>query len=426
MNLFGQHTAPLAERVRPRKLSEIVGQEHLTSEGSPLHRILQSERIPSLIFWGPPGVGKTTLASVIANESSKPMASLSAISSGVKEVREVLARAESSPGMILFIDEIHRFNKSQQDALLASVERGTITLIGATTENPGFEVNPALRSRCQIFVLNALDANAVFQMIDQAVAKDALLQKRKILWEEGSKETLFRLSGGDGRKALNIFDMILGLSAEEKLFISVEMVTEASATKVPIYDKGGAYHYDVISAFIKSLRGGDPNAAVYWLALMLEGGEDIKFIARRMIILASEDIGNANPNALLMATTCFQAIERVGMPEARIILSQTATYLACSPKSNAAYLAIDDALSYVRNHPQGEVPLHLRNAPVTLMKNLGYGDGYKYSHDFEGNEGNQQYMPDALVGKVFYRPKDQGKEKELKQFLMQKWKAYYS
>lgn len=426
MNLFGQHTAPLAERVRPRKLSEIVGQEHLTSEGSPLHRILQSERIPSIIFWGPPGVGKTTLASVIANESGKPMASLSAISSGVKEVREVLARAESSPGMILFIDEIHRFNKSQQDALLASVERGIVTLIGATTENPGFEVNPALRSRCQIFVLNALDQKAISQMVNQAIEKDEIVQKRNIKWENDSREALFRLSGGDGRKALNIFDMILGLTPDNELSINVQMVTDAAASKVPTYDKGGEYHYDVISAFIKSLRGGDPNAAVYWLALMLEGGEDIKFIARRMIILASEDIGNANPNALLMATTCFQAIERVGMPEARIILSQTATYLACSPKSNAAYLAINEALSYVRNHPQGEVPLHLRNAPVELMKNLGYGEGYKYSHDFEGNEGNQQYMPDALVGKVFYRPKEQGKEKELKQFLMQKWKAYYS
>jgi putative ATPase len=426
VNLFGQHTAPLAERVRPRKLSEIVGQEHLTSVGSPLHRILQSERIPSLIFWGPPGVGKTTLASVIANESGKPMASLSAISSGVKEVREVLARAESSPGMILFIDEIHRFNKSQQDALLASVERGIVTLIGATTENPGFEVNPALRSRCQIFVLNALDQKAISQMVDQAIEKDEIVQKRNIKWENDSREALFRLSGGDGRKALNIFDMILGLTPDNELSINVQMVTDAAASKVPTYDKGGEYHYDVISAFIKSLRGGDPNAAVYWLALMLEGGEDIKFIARRMIILASEDIGNANPNALLMATTCFQAIERVGMPESRIILSQTATYLACSPKSNAAYLAINEALSYVRNHPQGEVPLHLRNAPVELMKNLGYGEGYKYSHDFEGNEGNQQYMPDALVGKVFYRPKEQGKEKELKQFLMQKWKAYYS
>ncbi len=426
MSLFGEHTAPLAERMRPQRLCDIVGQPHLTSEGSPLQRILHSGRIPSMLFWGPPGVGKTTLASVIAQSAGKSMFALSAISSGVKEVREVLAKAEDSPGMILFIDEIHRFNKSQQDALLGAVERGTITLLGATTENPGFEVNPALRSRCHIFVLNALDTEAVYQMLDYAIEKDPLIKNRTIEWQQDSRETLYHLSAGDGRKALNILDMILGLYSDDSISISVAMVTAAAATKVATYDKGGEYHYDVISAFIKSIRGGDPNAAVYWLALMLEGGEDIKFIARRMIILASEDIGNANPNALLLATTCFQAIERVGMPESRIILSQTATYLACSPKSNAAYLAIDEALAYVRNNPQGEVPLHLRNAPLSLMKNMGYGIGYKYSHDFEGNAGNQQYMPDALQGKSFYRPSDQGKEKELKQFLIQKWKAYYS
>jgi len=426
VSLFGEHTAPLAERMRPQRLCDIVGQAHLTSEGSPLQRILQSSRIPSMLFWGPPGVGKTTLASVIAQAAGKPMIALSAISSGVKEVREVLAKAEDSPGMILFIDEIHRFNKSQQDALLGAVERGTITLLGATTENPGFEVNPALRSRCHIFVLNALDSDAIFQMLDYAIEKDPFIQNRTIEWQQDSRKTLYELSGGDGRKALNILDMILGLHSEDKISISVAMVTSAAATKVATYDKGGEYHYDVISAFIKSIRGGDPNATVYWLALMLEGGEDIKFIARRMIILASEDIGNANPNAILLATTCFQAIERVGMPESRIILSQTATYLACSPKSNAAYLAIDEALAYVRNHPQGEVPLHLRNAPLSLMKNMGYGVGYKYSHDYEGNAGNQEYMPDALQGKAFYRPTEQGKEKELKQFLIQKWKAYYS
>lgn len=421
----GHSNIPLAERMRPTRLDEIAGQQHLTAEGSPLRKMLASGKIPSLLFWGPPGVGKTTLAGVIARESGKPMATLSAINSGVKEIREVLADAQSHPGMILFIDEIHRFNKSQQDSLLGAVEKGLVTLIGATTENPSFEVNAALLSRCQVFTLKSLTEPELYALIHRALRTDPWLKEKNIeLADEGS---LFTLSGGDARKALNLLELAAiqsGGGSGQKL--TAALIEQAASEKRPLYDKKGEYHYDVISAFIKSVRGSDPNGAVYWLALMLEAGEDIKFIARRLIILASEDIGNANPNALLLATSGFQAVERVGMPEARIILSQVTTYLATSPKSNAAYLAIDEALAWVRSHPQAAVPLHLRNAPTRLMKQEGYGAGYKYSHDYAGNEGNQHYLPEEMAGVVFYRPKDISREKEIRTFLKTKWPEKYS
>jgi len=423
MSLFESHIPPLAERMRPQSLAALIGQEHLTDPDAPLRRILDSGNLPSMIFWGPPGVGKTTLAGVIAKESKKKLYSLSAISAGVKEVREVLQKAESNPGVILFIDEIHRFNKGQQDALLASVEKGLITLIGATTENPSFEINPALRSRCQIYFLKALDEKGIEKLLNRAIQTDEYLQSRQVVSDVG--DLFYILSGGDGRKALNLLELSLSYTAETPALITRELLSRAAAEKITQYDKKGEYHYDIISAFIKSMRGGDPNAAVYWLAVMLEGGEDLRFIARRMIILASEDIGNANPNALLLATACFQAIEKIGLPEARIILSQTVIYLATSPKSNASYLAIDEALNYVRKNPQGAVPLHLRNAPTPLMKTMGYGAQYKYSHDYEGNDGNQQYQPDELNYQAFYRPGNQGKEKEIRAFLKNKWSEYY-
>lgn len=414
---------PLAERMRPKRLDEIAGQSHLTAPGSPLQKLLQSGKIPSLLFWGPPGVGKTTLAGVIAHETGKSMISLSAINSGVKDIREALTQAEHNPGQIVFIDEIHRFNKSQQDSLLGAVEKGVITLIGATTENPSFEVNAALLSRCQIFTLKSLSKEEMYTLIHRAISEDPWLQSKNIqLEDEGA---LYALSGGDARKALNLLELAVLQAGAEVKILTPEFIQNAASEKRPIYDKQGEYHYDVISAFIKSVRGSDPNAAVYWLALMLEAGEDIKFIARRLLILASEDIGNANPNALLLATSGFQAVERVGMPEARIILSQITTYLASSPKSNAAYLAIDEALAFVRTHPQASVPLHLRNAPTRFMKNEGYGQGYKYSHDFEGNAGNQLYLPEEYSNAVFYRPKEVSREKEIKSFLKNKWPDKY-
>lgn len=420
----GHSNIPLAERMRPTRLVDIAGQNHLTAEGSPLRKMVASGKIPSLLFWGPPGVGKTTLAGVIAQESGKSMATLSAINSGVKEIREVLAEAQNHPGMILFIDEIHRFNKSQQDSLLGAVEKGLVTLIGATTENPSFEVNAALLSRCQVFTLKSLTEAELYSLLHRALREDIWLKEQNLeLADEGS---LFTLSGGDARKALNLLEMAALQSGANGQKLTAELIEQAAAEKRPLYDKKGEYHYDVISAFIKSVRGSDPNGAIYWLALMLEAGEDIKFIARRLIILASEDIGNANPNALLLATSGFQAVERVGMPEARIILSQMTTYLATSPKSNAAYLAIDEALAWVRSHPQAAVPLHLRNAPTRMMKQEGYGAGYKYSHDYSGNEGNQHYLPEEMAGVVFYRPKDISREKEIRTFLKSKWPEKYS
>ena len=414
---------PLAERMRPLSLQDMAGQSHLTAVGSPLQKLVQSGKIPSLLFWGPPGVGKTTLAGVIARETGKSMITLSAINSGVKDIREVLTQAEHNPGQILFIDEIHRFNKSQQDSLLGAVEKGLITLIGATTENPSFEVNAALLSRCQIFTLKSLSKEEMYSLIHRAMAEDSWLKAKNIqLEDEGA---LYILSGGDARKALNLLELAVLQAGEEVKILTAAFIQNAASEKRPLYDKQGEYHYDVISAFIKSVRGSDPNAAVYWLALMLEAGEDIKFIARRLLILASEDIGNANPNALLLATSGFQAVERVGMPEARIILAQVTTYLASSPKSNAAYLAIEEALAFVRTHPQASVPLHLRNAPTRFMKKEGYGQGYKYSHDFEGKEGNQLYLPEEYAHAVFYRPKEVSREKEINSFLKNKWPDKY-
>jgi putative ATPase len=414
---------PLAERVRPHTLAAYVGQTHLTGPTGPLARLLAQGNLPSIILWGPPGVGKTTLVRILARELKRPLHQLSAIQAGVKEVRAVLEMARMERGTLLFIDEIHRFNKAQQDALLHAVEEGLVTLIGATTENPSFEVIPALLSRCQVYVLQALTEADIHTVLAQAIAEDAELKQRRI--ELAETAAIYQLSGGDARKALGLLELVVNHTDAAELVVTDALVTSLAQQKVVLYDKDGEQHYDVISAFIKSLRGSDPNGAVYWLARMLEAGEDAKFIARRMVILASEDIGNAQPNALLMATTTFQAVERIGMPESRIILSQCATYLATCPKSNAAYVAINEAQEAVRKQPNTPVPLHLRNAPTRLMKSLDYGKAYKYSHDYEGTEGNQQYLPDGLQGKAFYRPKAIGKEVELLRMLQQKWGKEY-
>lgn len=414
---------PLAERVRPHTLAAYVGQAHLTGPTGPLARLLAQGNLPSIILWGPPGVGKTTLVRILARELKRPLHQLSAIQAGVKEVRAVLEMARMERGTLLFIDEIHRFNKAQQDALLHAVEEGLVTLIGATTENPSFEVIPALLSRCQVYVLQALTEADIHTVLAQAIAEDAELKQRRI--ELAETAAIYQLSGGDARKALGLLELVVNHTDAAELVVTDALVTSLAQQKVVLYDKDGEQHYDVISAFIKSLRGSDPNGAVYWLARMLEAGEDAKFIARRMVILASEDIGNAQPNALLMATTTFQAVERIGMPESRIILSQCATYLATCPKSNAAYVAINEAQEAVRKQPNTPVPLHLRNAPTRLMKSLDYGKAYKYSHDYEGTEGNQQYLPDGLQGKAFYRPKAIGKEVELLRMLQQKWGKEY-
>jgi putative ATPase len=413
----------LAERVRPHTLAAYVGQTHLTGPNGPLARLLAQGNLPSIILWGPPGVGKTTLVRILAQELKRPLHQLSAIQAGVKEVRAVLEMARMARGTLLFIDEIHRFNKAQQDALLHAVEEGLVTLIGATTENPSFEVIPALLSRCQVYVLQALTEGDIHTVLAQAIAEDAVLKQRRI--ELAETAAIYQLSGGDARKALGLLELVVNHTDAAEVVLTDALVTTLAQQKVVLYDKDGEQHYDIISAFIKSLRGSDPNGAVYWLARMLEAGEDAKFIARRMVILASEDIGNAQPNALLMATTTFQAVERIGMPESRIILSQCATYLATCPKSNAAYVAINEAQEAVRKQPNTPVPLHLRNAPTRLMKSLDYGKAYKYSHDYEGTEGNQQYLPDGLQGKAFYRPKAIGKEVELLRMLQQKWGKEY-
>lgn len=416
---------PLAERVRPKTLTQVIGQQHLLAPDSPFTRMIGSGRLSSMIFWGPPGVGKTTLAQIIAQTAKRPFRQLSAINAGVKEVREVIEFALRSPGTVLFLDEIHRFNKSQQDSLLGAVEKGLITLIGATTENPSFEVNAALLSRCSVFVLKPFEEADVQELLDYAIREDYWLQKLPI--EVKETKALYALSGGDARKCLTLAELLIqsNLAPEDApqppIVFSDEAVMATAQTHIALYDKAGEQHYDIISAFIKSLRGGDPDGAVYWLARMLDGGEDVKFIARRMVILSSEDVGNANPNALLMANACFQAVSMIGMPEARIILSQAATYLATSAKSNAAYLAIDEALAYVKANPPFPVPLHLRNSPTKLMKNLGYGAGYKYSHDHEGNDGNQQYLPDEAVHQRFYKPKNVGSEAKIVQFMREKW-----
>lgn len=385
--------------------------------------------VPSLIFWGPPGTGKTTLAQIIANESGRPFYTLSAISSGVKEVREVIAKAKQGDGLftaknpILFIDEIHRFSKSQQDSLLGAVEKGWVTLIGATTENPSFEVIPALLSRCQVYILNAFGKENLEALLQRAIREDNLLKSKKITLRE--TEALLRLSGGDGRKLLNIFELIVNSEDTDQVTITNELVQQKVQKNTVLYDKAGEQHYDIISAFIKSIRGSDPNAAVYWLARMIEGGEDVKFIARRMVILASEDIGNANPTALVLANATFQSVTIIGYPEARIILSQCATYLASSPKSNASYMAIGKAQQKVRETGDLPVPLHIRNAPTKLMKDLGYGKEYAYAHDYEDNFVQSEFLPEALSGTTFYKPGNNARENAFREFLKKRWKDKY-
>jgi putative ATPase len=419
---------PLAERLRPQTLADLVGQEHLSGENSVLQKAISKGKVPSMILWGPPGVGKTTLANIIATTFNSAYYQLSAISSGVKELREVIEEAKTKEGAILFIDEIHRFNKGQQDALLGAVEKGIITLIGATTENPSFEVNSALLSRCQVFILKALDKTGLDQLVQQAIQKDDLFKKHTIEIKE--TEALFQLSGGDGRKLLNLLELsveaLIGTSnTKEPLLLTNDWVMEVAQTNIALYDKNGEMHYDIISAFIKSMRGSDPNGAVYWLSRMIAGGEDVKFIARRMLIFASEDIGNANPNAFLLANSCFDAVNKIGYPESRIILSQCAIYLASSAKSNAAIEAIDKGLSLVNKTGNLPVPLHLRNAPTKLMKDLSYGKEYKYSHIGENNFLEQEYLPDQIKGTTLFQPQKNAREQELKKFLNERWKGKY-
>jgi putative ATPase len=415
---------PLAERVRPQSIDEFIGQEHLLGIGKPVRKLAETHTARSIIFWGPPGVGKTTLAQLLSLSWNLPFYSLSAISSGVKDLREVIEQAKEQGGALLFIDEIHRFNKSQQDALLGAVEKGVITLIGATTENPSFEVISALLSRCQVYVLKAFEETDLDQIIERAIQKDEYLRTLKISFKE--KEALFRFSGGDGRKLLNLFDLVVQTCKEKnKVDITNEAVELVLQQKLALYDKSGEQHYDIISAFIKSLRGSDPNGAVYWLARMLHAGEDIRFIARRMVILSSEDIGNANPNALLMATQCFQAIEMIGMPEARILLSQTAIYLATSAKSNSSYVAIETAMDLVSKTGDQPVPLHLRNAPTKLMKSMGYGKDYKYAHSYDENFADQEFLPENLKGTVLYTPSKNQREEEIRKYLKQRWGEKY-
>lgn len=415
-------TSPLAERMRPTRLDDLVGQEHLTGPQGIIRRAIQNGKIPSMILWGPPGVGKTTIANIIANEVRKPFHGLSAINAGVKEVREVIDQAKRSPGSILFIDEIHRFNKAQQDALLGAVEKGTITLIGATTENPSFEVNSALLSRCQVYTLKPLGEEELLALVDQALKKDTELKNRKI--EIAEHQALLNISGGDARKLLNLLEL-LSTSIAGDFQVTDALVMETAQKHIAIYDKSGEQHYDIISAFIKSIRGSDPNAAVYYLARMVEGGEDVKFIARRMLILASEDIGNANPTALVIANSTFQAVDVIGYPEARIILSQCAVYLACSAKSNASYMAISNALSSINETGDLSVPLSIRNSPTKLMKNMGYGKGYMYSHDYDNNFVSQEFLPDKLKGTKFYDPGNNPREEELRKHLRSLWKDKY-
>ncbi|WP_294669883.1 replication-associated recombination protein A [uncultured Fluviicola sp.] len=417
-------SAPLAERMRPNDLSEYIGQRHLLEENGALKKAIQSKILPSIIFWGPPGVGKTTLANLLAKQLNRPFYTLSAISSGVKDVREIIQKAESqgmfqSNGAVLFIDEIHRFSKSQQDSLLGAVEKGTITLIGATTENPSFEVISALLSRCQVYTLEGHTLEDLLELINRAIKQDIILSKRKIELRE--YKSLIAVAGGDARKMLNLLEMVLNtFSPNETAVITDELVNQLAQQRVR-YDKDGEQHYDIISAFIKSIRGSDPDAAVYWLARMIEGGEDPKFIARRLLISASEDIGLANPTALIMANNTFQAIQVIGWPEARIILSQCAIYLATSPKGNAAYLAIDEAIAAVKQDPNAPVPLHLRNAPTKLMKDLGYGAEYQYAHNFPGNFVSQQYLPDSLKDRTFFHAGSSAREQEIHKQLQTLW-----
>src|SRR5450432_4271966 len=414
--------APLAERLRPRALEDLVGQRHLTGKGSILRTAIEHGTVPSMILWGSPGTGKTTIANIIAHTLQVPFYTLSAISSGVKEVREVIEEAKQKTKAILFIDEIHRFNKGQQDALLGAVEKGIVTLIGATTENPSFEVNSALLSRCQVYVLKPLGRPELVELMHSALKKDSRLKIRNIELKE--TEALINLSGGDARKLLNLLELVAD-SHSDPLIVTDDMVMETAQQRVALYDKKGEQHYDIISAFIKSMRGSDPNAAVYWLARMIEGGEDVKFIARRMLILASEDIGNANPNALLLANATFDAVSKIGYPESRIILSQCAIYLAGSAKSNASYMAISEAQAMVKQTGDLPVPLHIRNAPTKLMKNLDYSKGYEYSHSYEKNFSPQEYLPSEISGKTFFEPGKNIREEELRKHLRSLWEKKY-
>ncbi len=421
---------PLAERLRPSTLADYISQRHLIGKNGALTKALQQGLIPSMILWGPPGVGKTTLANIIAKSSERPFYTLSAINSGVKDVREVIEKAKQKGGLfttknpILFIDEIHRFSKSQQDSLLQAVEKGWVTLIGATTENPSFEVISALLSRCQVYALNPFDKADLKALLDRALKTDEALVKKNIKLQE--TEALIKLSGGDARRLLNIFELIVNSESGKKIVITNDFVQNKVQNNQIIYDKTGDQHYDVISAFIKSIRGSDPNAAVYWLARMLAGGEDVKFIARRLLILASEDIGNANPTALVMANSTMQAVAAIGLPESRIILSQCATYLACSPKSNAAYQAINKAMASVKETGNASVPLNLRNAPTQLMKSMGYGADYKYAHEFDKNFVIQEFLPEGLENTKFYSPGENSREQVQREFLKQRWKDKYN
>ena len=415
---------PLAERLRPRILDDYIGQEKLLGKNGSLRRAILQNTIPSMILWGPPGVGKTTLALMLADATKRQFYNLSAINSGVKELREVLARPSGLFPPILFIDEIHRYNKNQQDALLGAVEKGQVTLIGATTENPSFEINSALLSRCQVYILEAFGEDELKALIHRALTKDEWLKQKKITFT--SYDALLRISGGDGRKLLNLLELVILAKGDvQDMEITDEWVTEVAQQNIARYDKSGEQHYDIISAFIKSLRGSDPNGAVYWMARMIVAGEDPSFIARRMLIMASEDIGNANPTAMIMANACMQAVNVIGYPECRIILSQVAIYLATSPKSNASYLAINDAMEMAKNTANLPVPLHLRNAPTKLMKQIGYGKEYKYSHDFPGNFAKQNFMPDELKGKKFFEPGSNAREEEIRRKLQQWWSEWY-
>lgn len=427
---FYHMNKPLAERLRPRSLDDYLSQQHLVGPEAALRKQIKRNIIPSMILWGPPGVGKTTLANIIANESDRPFFTLSAISSGVKDVREVIEKAKKSDGLfttknpILFIDEIHRFSKSQQDSLLGAVEKGWITLIGATTENPSFEVIPALLSRSQVYVLNSFSKEDLVALLKRAMKEDEILQKKKIDLEE--TEALLRLSGGDARKLLNIFELLVTSEETNAVKITNEMVLQKVQQNTVLYDKTGEQHYDIVSAFIKSIRGSDPNAAVYWLARMIEGGEDVKFIARRLLILASEDIGNANPTALIMANNAFQAVSTIGHPESRIILSQCCIYLATSPKSNASYMAINEAQAVVRKTGDLPVPLSIRNAPTKLMKDLGYGEDYKYAHSYEGNFTAAEFLPEAIANTTFFKPGNNQRELAQREFLKKRWQNKYN